>query len=147
MSKDLFTQMREQEVSTLNFLPTKKEIHLSVKKFVDKIVEDGEENIYEKYAEAIRLKEAISIIEQELKTKLHQESFESFGVKGTFRNGGSLANYEEDITYSQIKKQLDSRKLLLDTALKTDEILYDSEGVEVPRVSKTERKSSLVITF
>lgn len=147
MSKDLFTQMREKEIATLNFLPTKKEITNSAKNFVKELVEKGEENIYEKHAQAVRLKEAVVVIEQELKNALPDESFVSFGIKGTFRNGGSIANYTDDIVYSQIKKQLDSRKTLLDAALKTDEPFYDSEGVEVPKVSKTERKSSLSISF
>jgi len=147
MSKDLFSQMREQEIITDNFLPNKKEIQKAALYFAKNMIDFGEDNLYERYAQAIRLKEAITVIEQHLKNALPEENFESFGIKGSFRNGGSVANYEDDMVYSDIKKQLDNRKLLLDTALKTDEAFYDSEGVEVPKVSKTERKSSLAISF
>jgi hypothetical protein len=147
MSKDLFLQMREQEVITNNFLPNKKEIQRSALMFAKNIVDFGEDNIQERYAEIRRLKEAVDVIEAHFKNSLPDEKFEAFGVKGQFRNGGSVANYDDDIVYSQIKKQLDNRKTLLEAALKTDETIYDSEGVEVPKVSKTERKSSLAITF
>jgi hypothetical protein len=147
MSKDLFQLMREEEVATANFLPSKKELQNSSKAFARQLIDKGQVNVYEVYSQARRLKESLDIIEKELKDSLPDESFESFGIKGSFRNGGSVANYSDDTTYSQIKKQLDDRKTLLDTALKTDETIYDSEGVEVPKVSKTQRKSSLSITF
>jgi membrane carboxypeptidase/penicillin-binding protein len=147
MSKDLFQLMREEEVATANFLPSKKELQNSSKAFARQLIHKGEVNLYEVYSQARRLKESLDIIEKELKDSLPDESFESFGIKGNFKNGGSVANYSDDTTYSQIKKQLDDRKTLLDTALKTDETIYDSEGVEVPKVSKTQRKSNLSITF
>lgn len=147
MSKDLFLQMREQEVITNNFLPTKKEIHASAKTFIKKMVDTGEDNLYERLSQIRRTKEALITMEAELLNFIPQENFESFGLKGTYRNGGSVANYEDDIVYSQIKKQLNDRKTLLDAALKTNELFFDSEGVEVPKVSKTERKSSLAISF
>lgn len=147
MSKDLFQQMREREIVTNNFLPTKKEIQTSTKAFAKDIIDSGNYNLQEKYAEIRRFKEAIDILEYEIKSALPEENFEAFGIKANYRSGGSVANYSDDITYSQIKKLLDDRKTLLDAALKTDETIYDSEGVEVPKVSKTERKSSLSITF
>ena len=147
MSKELFELMREREIATSNFLPTKKEIHISAKSMAKDILDSGNYNIKETYAKALRLKEAINVIEAELKSSLPDENFEEFGIKGIHRSGGAVANYTDDIVYSQIKKQLDSRKTLLDAALKTDETFYDSEGIEVPKVSKTERKSSLAISF
>ena len=125
MSKDLFQLMREEEVATANFLPSKKELQNSSKAFARQLIRKGEVNLYEVYSQARRLKESLDIIEKELKDSLPSESFQSFGIKGSFRNGGSVANYSDDITYSQIKKQLDDRKTLLDAALKTDETIYD----------------------
>lgn len=146
-TKDLFTQMREQEIVTTNFLPTKKEIVKSAERFARDLIDSGYYNITEKYAEARRLKEAIDVIESTLKKSLPDESFEAFGLRASFRNGGSISNYTDDQTYCDIKKQLDGRKALLDAALKTDETFYDSEGVEVPKVSITYRKSSLSVSF
>jgi len=42
MSKDLFMMLREQEVQTSNFLPNKKEIQFSSKKFITEVLEAGE---------------------------------------------------------------------------------------------------------
>lgn len=139
--------MREQEIATNNFLPTKKQIQLSAKKLVDDIVEKGEHNLYELFAQSSRLNEALNVINSEIKSQLPEDSFESFGIKGTYRNGGSIPNYDEDIVYAEIKEKLNERKTLLDAALKTNEVFFDSDGVEVPKVSKTERKSSLSISF
>lgn len=147
MSKQLFEQMREVEIFTDRFLPSKKEIIQSAEQFAKDLIDSGNFNIQEKYAEIRRLKEAVDVIESEFKKSLPDENFEAFGLKGTFRNGGAVANYEDDPIYASIKKQLDNRKTLLDAALKTDEPFYDVEGIEVPKVSKTERKSSLSISF
>lgn len=147
MSKQLFEQMREVEIFTNRFLPSKTEIVQSAEQLAKDLIDSGNLNIQEKYAEIRRLKEAVDVIESEFKKSLPDENFEAFGLKGTFRNGGAVANYDEDIVYASIKKQLDDRKTLLDAALKTDEPFYDSEGVEVPKVSKTARKSSLSISF
>ena len=146
MSKDLFFLMRQQEIATNNFLPTKKEIQKSTKEFVSNIIEKAEHNPKEIYAQALRLKEALTVIESELKKTIPEESFEEFGLKGTYRSGGNSINYSEDEVYSQIKKDLDDRVELLKLAQKQDLVL-DAGGNEVPRVSTTPRKASLAISF
>lgn len=145
MSKDLFFQMREQEILTDNFLPTKKEIQTSSREFALKIIEKGEQNIFEVYAQSLRLKEALTVIEKELKSKLPQEKFESFGLKALFRSGGDTVNYKEDEIYNTLKSDLDARVELLKLAQKQD--VLDTYGNEVPKVSVTPRKSSLAISF
>lgn len=147
MSKQLFELMRDQELQTTNFLPSKKEIQLTSKKFVADLLDSGEINKVEVYAQALRLKEALSIIEAELKESLGQENFESFGIKATYRNGGESLNYSEDPIYADLQKQLKDREELLKVALKSDSTIYDSEGIEIPKVSTTNRKSSLSITY
>lgn len=144
-SKDLFIQMREQEITTSNFLPTKKELQKSSKEFAQKIVDDGEQDIEEVYAQALRLKEALTVIETVLKSNLPQENFESFGLKGTYRSGGDSLNYSEDEVYNTLKQDLDNRVELLKLAQKQE--VLDTYGNEVPKVSTTPRKSSLAISF
>lgn len=146
MSKDLFMMMREQEVATSNFLPTKKEITATSKKFAESLIEKAEHNPEELYAQALRLKEALTVIEGVLKSQLKDEAFEAFGLKGTFRSGGDSINYDEDEVYSAIKKDLSDRTELLKLAQKQDLVL-DAGGNEVPKVSTTPRKSSLAISF
>jgi hypothetical protein len=147
MSKDLFQLMRQQEIETQNFLPNKKEIQFSSKKFITDLLEDGEVNKYELLSQAKRMSEALEVINEELLKVLPQENFEEFGLKGTFRNGGETINYKECEIWSDIQKELKEREELLKLALKSDKEIYDESGVLVPKVSTTPRKSSLAISF
>jgi hypothetical protein len=145
MSKDLFLMMREQEIQTSNFLPNKKEIQFSSKKFITDILDAGETDKFELLAQAKRMLEALDVINTELLKVIPQENFEAYGLKGTFRSGGDTVNYSEDAIYTQLKADLDARAELLKLALKQPVI--DAYGNDVPRVSTTPRKSSLAITF
>mgnify|MGYP003438070120 FL=1 len=144
-NKDLFMMMREEEIQTSNFLPTKKEIQLSSQKFITEILDSGEVDKYELLAQAKRLGEALEVINTELLKVLPQENFEAFGIKGTFRSGGDTINFSEDEIYATIKKDLDARTEQLKMAQKQD--TFDAYGNQVPKVSTTPRKSSLAISF
>jgi hypothetical protein len=145
MSKDLFYLMREEEIQSKNFMPTKKEIQLSSSKFIKDILDAGMLNKYELLAQAKRMIEALEVINTELLKSLPQENFEAFGLKGTFRSGGDTINYAEDEIYATIKKDLDARAELLKLAQKQE--VLDMYGNQVPKVSTTPRKSSLSISF
>jgi len=145
MSKDLFLMMREQEVQTSNFVPTKKEIQSSSKKFITEILEAGETDKFELLAQAKRMIEALDVINSELLKVIPQENFEAYGLKGTFRSGGDTINYSDDEIYTELKRCLDERAEVLKMALKQD--TYDAYGNQVPKVSTTPRKSSLAISF
>jgi HEAT repeat protein len=147
MSKGLFELMRQQEIETSNFLPNKKEIQFSSKKFITDLLDAGEANKYELLAQAKRMSEALEVINEELLKVLPQENFEEFGLKGTFRNGGETINFKECEIWSDIHKELKEREELLKTALKSNKEVYDENGVLVPKVSTTPRKSSLSISF
>jgi HD superfamily phosphodiesterase len=147
MSKDLFLMMREQEVNTTNFLPSKKELKKSSLEFANGIVESGDYNITEVYSQALRLKESLTTIESILKDSLPLDNFEAFGIKATYRNGGDTINFKEDEVIQQLEKKIAERKELLKVALKSENSIYDSEGFEVPKVSKTPRKSGLSVSF
>jgi len=70
------------------------------------------------------------------------------GCTITQKVGGKTLDYEKDPGYAKIKKQLDGRKELLDTAFKTDGYLVDSDGLEVPKVPvKKWIKDSISYTF
>ena len=144
-NSNLFLMLQEQQVETNNFLPTKKEIHFSAKKFVENTLEAGEISGMELYTQALRINEALQIVTSELKNSIPQENFESFGVKGTYRSGGENINYSEDEVYNQLKADLDARVEQLKMAQKQD--TFDAYGNQVPKVSTTPRKSSLAITF
>ena len=145
MSKDLFLMMREQEIQTSNFLPNKKEIQFSAKKFITEILDAGETDKFELLAQAKRMGEALDVINAELMKVLPQENFEAYGLKGTFRSGGDTINYSDDAIYQQLKADLDARAELLKLAQKQSVI--DAYGNDVPKVSTTPRKSSITIKF
>jgi len=139
--------MREQEIQTSNFLPNKKEIQFSAKKFVKDLIGKGEVDKMELFAQAVRLNEVLSIVTNGLKNTLPAENFEAFGIKGTYRNGGSTPNYKECEIWSEIAKELKEREELLKLAMKSDKEIYDEAGVLVPKVSENICKSSLSISF
>ena len=144
-SKDLFMMMQEQEIQTSNFVPTKKEIQLSSKKFITDLLDAGMVDKFELLSQAKRMSEALEVINAELLKVIPQENFEAFGLKGTFRSGGDTINYSEDAIYITLKSDLDARAELLKLAQKQPVI--DMYGNDVPKVSTTPRKSSLTITF
>lgn len=146
-SKNLFMLMQEQEISTSNFLPNKKEIQFSAKQFVKNLLDDGNHDKTETFCQAVRLNEVLSIVTEELKKSLPQENFEAFGIKGTYRNGGDTLNYKEDPIYADIERELKERAELIKVATNSTNPIYDNEGIEVIKVSKTPRKSSLSISF
>lgn len=146
-TKDLFMLMREAEVNTNNFLPTKKEIAKSSETFISNLIESGEINPIEAISQVVRMEEAIKTIKEGLKNSIPDENFESFGIKGTYKNGYDKPNFEDDSIYKELKENLKSREELLKTALKTKESFYDSEGIEVPKVSTNPTKGSMAITF
>jgi len=146
-NKNLFLMLQEQSVETNNFLPSKKEIQLSAKSFVSNLLDAGSTDKMELYAQAVRINEALQIVTDELKNSIPQENFEAFGIKGTYRNGGSTPNYLEDEKWQQLKQALTDREMLLKVAQKSNDTIYDSEGCEVPKVSENIRKSSLSISF
>ncbi len=137
--------MREEEIQTSNFLPTKKEIQLSSQKFITELLDKGETDKYELFAQAKRMYESLDVINAELLKVLPQENFEAYGLKGTFRSGGDTINFAEDEVYATIKKDLDARTEQLKMAQKQD--TFDAYGNQVPKVSTTPRKSSLAISF
>jgi hypothetical protein len=146
-SKDLFLMMREQEIQTNNFLPTKKEIIKNTEIFIDAILDAGEIDKYELLSQAKRLYEALDVINAKIIKSLPNENFEAFGLIGTFRNGGETLNLKEDYLYNDLERKLKERAELIKTACNSTELIYGSDGVQVTKVSTTPRKSSLTIIF
>jgi len=145
MSKDLIMLMREEEVTTSNFLPTKKELKLQSLNFAEQLVDSGDYELKEIYSQALRLKESLTVVESYLKKALPEEDFEAYGLKGNYRSGGNTLNYKEDEVYCELKNDLDERVELLKLAQK--QVVLDTYGNEVPKVSTTPRKSSLAISY
>ena len=147
MSKQLFEMMRQQEIETSNFLPTKKELVKQSTDFANRLIAAGNHNPVELLVQAKRMQESVNAIFEVLKTKIPTENFEAFGVTGQFRNGGEMLNYKDCEIWQDIATELKNREEILKLAYKSSDEIYDKYGVLVPKVSANNRKDSLVLSF
>ena len=145
MSKQLFELMQQQQIAEA--FPTKKQVQSNAQQFANDLIERGEQDKLEMFAQAVRINEALSIVTDTLKKSLPAENFEAYGIKGQYRNGGETLNYSEDWLYAELQEKLKERAELIKVATKTKDPVYDSNGVEVTKVSTTSRKDSLVVSY
>lgn len=145
MSKDLFLMIREAEVATSNFLPSKKELELTSKNFATKLLESGEIDKFEAFAQAERLTTSISNVRDVLKASLPREKQSAFGIEINPVNGRQIIQFAEDPIWQQLNKDLKDREELLKLALKQD--VLDNYGNEVPKVSVKYASDSLTVKY
>jgi hypothetical protein len=89
-------------------------------------------------AEALGQLERMAVIVEEAKKAIKPlltQSDYGAGVQFAMVNGRRMPQFEEDDTYRELKEKLKSREELLKAAINAKEEIYDSEGVQVPRVS------------
>jgi len=77
--------------------------------------------------------------------KYTEKTFKLGAVEFTKKQGASKLNYSEDLLYSNLQSKLKAREELLKVAQKST--IYDDEGVEVPKVSISYNKDSLMVKF
>jgi hypothetical protein len=77
--------------------------------------------------------------------KYTAKTFTFGNVEFTRKEGAKKLNYSEDLLYSNLQAQLKAREELLKVAQKST--IYDDEGVEVPKVSISYNKDSLMVKF
>jgi hypothetical protein len=77
--------------------------------------------------------------------KYTEKTFKLGAVEFTKKQGASKLNYSEDLFYNNLQAKLKAREELLKVAQKST--IYDDEGVEVPKVSVSYNKDSLVVKF
>lgn len=144
LTKELFSEMREVGYSA-DF--SKKQAQTTGKQLAERIADEGNVSKHEALANLIRLSEVVNTAINELKERVSDEKVTVMGVEFTPMNGRKMPQYKDDEVYTEIANKLDQRKALLDAALKSEDTIYDSEGVEVPKVSVNYSKSSLTIKF
>jgi hypothetical protein len=145
MSKGLFELMQMQEIGTNNFLPNKKEIELSSKKFAKNLIEAGEIDKVEAFAQAERLTTAISNVRDELKASLPREKQIAYGIEINPVNGRQMIQFAEDEIWQKLNADLKAREELLKLALKQD--IIDAYGNDVPKVSVKYASDSLTVKY
>lgn len=146
-SKKLFELMAQQEIESQNYFLSKKELELSSKNFANKILESGEIDKFEAFAQAERLTTSISNVRDVLKASLPREKQTAFGIEVNAVNGRQMIQFADDPIYAELQKQLKDREELLKVALKTDTAFYDSEGIEVSKVSVKYASDSLTVKY
>lgn len=127
---------------------TKKDAKEAGKNLVQKIFESGEYDELKIYSNIVRLKEVVNSIDSEFREKISLSNEEScYGVTFTPKAGAKKLQYEEDPYYLELKEQLKKREELLKTATNSNNVIFDSNGVEVPKVSVKYDKSSITVKF
>jgi hypothetical protein len=147
-TKNTFLQLREQDIITLyDATFTKKEAQKTGYNLAKTIIDGGEVSKHEALANLVRLNEVISNAITEIKESVIHEKVTMLGVEFTPTNGRTMYNFKDDHLWSELNHKLKQREELLKVALKSDETIFDNEGVEVPKVSFNYLKSSLIIKF
>lgn len=151
-SKEQFMQIRQFEELSYDYTFTKKEAQKKGQDVAKEIIERAEKDPFEVLSNIVRLKEFVNALESEFKKadvfEVLGGEVQKNGVKFQLRNTGDRLDYENDEVYKELKDKLKDREELLKTAWKSKDEIYDSEGVQVPKVGiKTAGKQTMVITF
>ena len=116
-------------------------------------VENGELNPLDVYAPFKKIekmfKEAHSKIESYAmdEASKNDKTFVYSGVTFTSKEGSKKLQFSEDHVIKELQDKIKTRQELLKVAHASKEPIYDSEGVEVPKVSVKFDKSSLSVKF
>lgn len=148
-SKDMFFDIRSEEMQTI-YSPdfTKKQAEQTGIDLIDKMFADGNQTPVQFYSNIARLKAVIDSADKAFRDRLNLNAADSYnGVTFTPKNGAESLNYSEDGIYVLLENKVKQRAELLKVASKSDDAIFDSEGCEVPKVSKKFNKPSIVITF
>lgn len=147
MSKLQFFDMRAEEIAIIyDSTFTKKEAILTGKRMVDDLLESGEVDKMSFGANLIRLNEVLSSAVSTFREAIVDiEKQTVLGVEFNPTNGGNTINYADDEIYVELKRCLDERVEQLKLAQKQD--TFDAYGNQVPKVSTTPRKSSIMVKF
>lgn len=149
MSKELFFDMRAQEISRMyDSTFSKKEAKKTGEDLVVMALENGEVDIMALGANLVRLQEVVNSAVEKFRSEIkHSEKITTLGVTFTPKDGGYSLSYEEDEIYACLKADLDQRAALLKMAQNQKNEIYDAFGNVIPVVSKIPRKSSVSINF
>jgi len=147
-SKDMFLEMREADIVSLyDATFTKKEAIKTGQNLAQNIIDSGNVSKHEALANLVRLQEVVSNAVSVLKDSVSDEKLSILGVEFTPMNGRSMPQFSDDDVWQDLSKKIKQREELLKVAMKSDEPIYDNEGVEVPKISCNYSKSSLNIKW
>jgi len=127
---------------------TKKQAIQTGKDLVSKVFNEGEVDPLKVFSSIVRLKEVVNAADKEFRDTFDLIQPDSAnGVSFKQNNGSQRLNYNDDQDYAELEAKLAERKELLSLAFKSKDVIFDSNGVEVPKVSCMYTKPSIVVTF
>jgi hypothetical protein len=130
---------------------SKKEIIAQAEANARELLDKGEVNEFDSLAAAERLKYFADYFQKQIRKgidTLPEKTYKRSGVEFSLRNTGDRLDYAQDELFAQLTEKLKQRKDLLNLAYKSNESIYDNEGVEVPKVGiKTHGGEVLTLKF
>ena len=138
------------ELSKLIYSPdfSKKQAEQTGIEMIERLFEEGNEDPIQVFSNLARLKTVVDSADKKLRERLTLSGESSWnGVKFTPKNGAKKLNYDEDPVYVELSRKVKDREALLKTAHDSKDVIFDSEGCEVPKVTASFNKSSITITF
>lgn len=149
MSKELFFNMRAEDMALMyneNF--TKKDAEKTGINLVNQIYENGDVDPIKVFSNIVRLKEVVNAADKEFRSKFDITEKQTFnGVEFSPKSGSKKLNYDADPVFCEIAQKLKERQELLKVSANSKDQIFDSEGIEVPKVGHTFDKSSIIIKF
>lgn len=116
---------------------SKRELEAEGAKRAAELMAEGEINEFKALASAERLKSFADAFANRLRKDIisvPEKNYKAHGVEFSISNTGDRLDYEQDDVYKSLKEQLKSREELLKVSYKQKEPMYDSDGVEIPKV-------------
>lgn len=117
-------------------------------------VENGEVSALDVFAVFKRIEKIFKEAKEKVDSQAFEEAevygekiFKYSGVEFTIRQGSKRLNYAEDEIINELTQKLKERTALVKASTESKEVIFDSEGVEVPKVSVKYDKSSLQVKF
>lgn len=127
---------------------TKKQAIETGQKLVADLFEAGEVDELKVFSNIVRLKEVVNAADKAFRERINIPSATtSNGVEFTPKNGAKKLQYIEDPIYVSLVEAVKSREELLKVAHNSKDVIFDSDGCEVPKVSAKFDSSSITVKF
>lgn len=127
---------------------TKKQAIETGQKLVADLFEAGEVDELKVFSNIVRLKEVVNAADKAFRERLVLNVADSSnGVEFTPKNGAKRLQYAEDPIYVGLVESVKSREELLKVAHNSKDVIFDSEGCEVPKVTAKFDSASITVKF
>lgn len=153
-NSEMFLSLRDEEVNKAVYFKgkSKKQVIQSAEELASELIESGEVDSADALTKIVKLKDYLDTLEKKLRSDLETEmtsgeKLTKEGVTFQFSEGSRRLNADADPMYQGLKQALKEREDLLKAAEASSQPIYDSEGIEVPKVGYSYTKSSIKITY